>query len=210
MEKKNATANSEVNVTKKQLRDATTGIAATANSDNKKAKEERRGLNQTLAFLKNAQNDETKAIAKFLGITPKSNKDQLRKIATYIRKNAPYVANFCYVGKREGLTRETVKASYNTPCTSKGNEILDYLDVIRDIRKIKEVTTAKRNVIARAKMQCRRLHIEKNTWDYDAICRVQNSYTAKEEYIPKPKQIHLGLVSITDDMIDGKKYKIIS
>lgn len=155
----------KISVTKKELNNAAKGIKSENTTATKAIKSERKTLRGAIAYLSVSESEEAAAFREFLSLKKNAGKKERDLAANYVMKHYIYAARVLYVatvGDSCYISGEKLVAT-----NSKGKEVGDYLDVIRDIKTKVEVIEKQRRATAEKIWQLRNICISKDTYNKD-------------------------------------------
>lgn len=155
----------KISVTKKELNQATKGIKSGNTSATKAIKNERKSLRGAISYLSISESEEAATFREFLSLKKNAGKKERDLAADYVIKHYIYAARVLYVATDEDacyISGEKLVAT-----NSKGKEVSDYLDVIRDIKTKVEIIEKQRRATAEKIWQLRNLCICKDTYNKD-------------------------------------------
>lgn len=155
----------KISVTKKELNSASKGIKSENITVAKVIKNERKTLRGAIAYLSISESDEAAAFRAFLALKKNAGKKERDLAANYVIKHYIYAARVLYVttaGDACYISGEKLIAT-----NSKGKEVGDYLDVIRDIKTKVEVIEKQRRATAEKIWKLRGICICKDTYNKD-------------------------------------------
>lgn len=155
----------KISVTKKELNSASKGIKSGNTSATKAIKNERKSLRGAIAYLSVSESEEAASFREFLSLKKNAGKKERDLVANYVINHYIYAARTVYVatvGDACYVSGEKLIAT-----NSKGKEVNDYLDVIRDIKTKVEVIEKQRRATAEKIWQLRHICICKDTYNKD-------------------------------------------
>lgn len=155
----------KISVTKKELNSASKGIKSENITVAKVIKNERKSLRGAIAYLSVSESEEAASFRTFLALKKNAGKRDRDLVANYVMKHYIYAARTLYVatvGDACYISGEKLIAT-----NSKGKEVGDYLDVIRDIKTKAEVIDKQRQATAEKIWKLRDLCICKGTYNKD-------------------------------------------
>lgn len=155
----------KISVTKKELNNASKGIKSENTTSAKAIKNERKSLRGAIAYLSVSESDEAASFRIFLNLKKNAGKKERDLAANYVINHYIYAARVLYVATDEDACYVTGEKLVAT--NSKGKEVGDYLDVIRDIKTKVEVIEKQRRATAEKIWQLRNLCICKDTYNKD-------------------------------------------
>lgn len=155
----------KISVTKKELNAASKGIKSENTTAAKAIKNERKTLRGALAYLAISESEEAASFREFLSLKKNAGKKERDLAANYVVNHYIYAARVLYVSTDEDTCYVTGEKFIAT--NSKGKEVSDYLDVIRDIKTKVEIIEKQRRATAEKIWQLRHICICKDTYNKD-------------------------------------------
>lgn len=155
----------KISVTKKELNAASKGIKSENTTAAKAIKNERKTLRGAIAYLTISESEEASSFREFLSLKKNAGKKERDLAADYVIKHYIYAARVLYVATDEDACYVSGEKFIAT--NSKGKEVCDYLDVIRDIKTKVEVIEKQRRATAKKIWELRNLCICKDTYNKD-------------------------------------------
>lgn len=155
----------KISVTKKELNNAAKGIKSENTTAAKVIKNERKSLRGAIAYLSVSESEEAALFRAFLALKKNAGKKERDLAANYVINHYIYAARVLYVATDEDTCYVSGEKLIAT--NSKGKEVNDYLDVIRDIKTKVEVIEKQRRATAEKIWHLRNICISKDTYNKD-------------------------------------------
>lgn len=155
----------KISVTKKELNAASKGIKSENTTAARAIKNERKSLRGAIAYLAISESEEASSFREFLSLKKNAGKKDRDMAADYVMSHYIYAARVLYVATDEDACYISGEKLIAT--NSKGKEVNDYLDVIRDIKTKVEVIEKQRRATAEKIWELRHICICKDTYNKD-------------------------------------------